>query len=234
MIKRRTPIQKTPQDREGQSLVELALFLPVLLIIVTGLTEFGFMMNQYMNLLDGPRESARLAADYPDPFLPANVDSFYLNVAQESITTISPIVMDARTDDIVISIFKMTGKTVTERYTSGLTSGFGTSGQWSLQKYCQTHPSGTSGTKYSVGAGGIDCSSATIPSFHASKFPDNASIEALLASMPEAPPNGGVVLVELFYDYDMLLKLPWITFFVSNPVELNTYTAMPMPAAEPH
>src|SRR6266567_3057816 len=49
--------------RTGQSLVELALAMPLLLILLTGLLEFGFALNQYLNALDAAREGARYAAD---------------------------------------------------------------------------------------------------------------------------------------------------------------------------
>ena len=49
---------------------------------------------------------------------------------------------------------------------------------------------------------------------------------------PNAP-NTAVVLVEVFYNYNQLLKLPWITAFVPDPQRLHSYTIIPVPAAEP-
>jgi Flp pilus assembly protein TadG len=43
----------------AQSLVETALLLPVLLLILSGLIEFGFLLNRYLILLDAVRNVAR-------------------------------------------------------------------------------------------------------------------------------------------------------------------------------
>ena len=47
----------------GQSLVEFTVLLPVLLIMISGLIEFGFMLNYYLDLIDAAREAARWASD---------------------------------------------------------------------------------------------------------------------------------------------------------------------------
>ena len=47
---------------KGQSLVELALTLPVLLIMLLGLVEVGFALRAYLVLTNVSRETARLAS----------------------------------------------------------------------------------------------------------------------------------------------------------------------------
>ncbi|GAB4423226.1 MAG: hypothetical protein Kow00106_20290 [Anaerolineae bacterium] len=46
----------------GQSLVELTLTLPILLIMLMGLTEIGWYANNYLTLLDVVREAGRFGA----------------------------------------------------------------------------------------------------------------------------------------------------------------------------
>ena len=46
----------------GQSLMEISLLLPVLLIVVFGIVDFGLGMRSYISLTNGVRESARFAA----------------------------------------------------------------------------------------------------------------------------------------------------------------------------
>ena len=46
----------------GQSLAELAMFMPVLLILVFGIIDFGLGMRSYVSLSNGVREGARYAA----------------------------------------------------------------------------------------------------------------------------------------------------------------------------
>lgn len=50
-----------PTGRKGQSLVEIALTMPVLLMLLLGLIEVGFMAGTYLTMLDGVREAARQA-----------------------------------------------------------------------------------------------------------------------------------------------------------------------------
>ncbi len=47
----------------GQSLVEITLLLPVLLIVVSGLLEFGFILNEYLTVMDAARNAARFSSD---------------------------------------------------------------------------------------------------------------------------------------------------------------------------
>ncbi len=50
----------------GQSFVEFAILLPLLLMMLSGLIEFGFMLNTYLDLINSAREVARyLANDDP-------------------------------------------------------------------------------------------------------------------------------------------------------------------------
>jgi hypothetical protein len=39
--------------------------------------------------------------------------------------------------------------------------------------------------------------------------------------------ESGLVLVEIYYEYEMLLQLPWITAFVPDPVVLYAYSFFP-------
>ncbi|MDP2871772.1 MAG: pilus assembly protein [Bacillota bacterium] len=48
------------KDRRGQAVVELALIIPVLLLLVLGVVEFGRLFNAYMTVQHAAREGARL------------------------------------------------------------------------------------------------------------------------------------------------------------------------------
>ena len=52
----RTP---APAPRRGQSLVEMALVLPFLLVLLSSMAEFGFAFNRYVNVVEAVREGAR-------------------------------------------------------------------------------------------------------------------------------------------------------------------------------
>ena len=51
-----------PKNTKGQSLVETALVLPVLLLIMTGIIDFGLLFNNYLVVSNASREGARSAA----------------------------------------------------------------------------------------------------------------------------------------------------------------------------
>jgi len=46
----------------GQALVELALALPILVVLLLGILEFGMLLNAYLTVEHGAREGARLGA----------------------------------------------------------------------------------------------------------------------------------------------------------------------------
>jgi hypothetical protein len=58
----------------------------------------------------------------------------------------------------------------------------------------------------------------------------NAQVNAHLNG---GAPSTGLISVEIFYDYDQKLKLPWITAFLSDPITLHNYAIMPLVSAEP-
>lgn len=188
----------------GQSLVEFTILLPILIMMLSGLIEFGFMLNYYLDLIDAAREAARFASN-DDPIRAA--DGTYLDpnpwfytrtqlVVQQSLDLGSgaQIALDPATDDIVISAFSLMDGAVEERFPVG----------W--------------------GENGLDLNGNHVSSF------SNADITARLE--PLAPATG-MVLVEIYYDYHMVLGLPWITMFVPDTFTLHAYSVMPNVNVEP-
>jgi Flp pilus assembly protein TadG len=47
---------------EGQTMVEFAIVLPVLVLLLFGVVQFGIVFNNYITLTDGVRAGARKAA----------------------------------------------------------------------------------------------------------------------------------------------------------------------------
>lgn len=244
----------------GQSLVEISLALPVLLIMLTGLLEFGFALNYYLNALDGARDGARFASD-SDPLErittvpPPGVDvctgglDFYLQAACVTRETMRPVTLRSEVDDVVISVFRILDGQVIGRWPNCSPDSpsdcpndpplfVETRGEWHLYgrgDQCSNEIDDDDD-------GAIDdCDSAPLgdpesrcyadqdDSCHPSIF-TTAEIEARLD--PDAP-NTAVMLVEVFYAYSQLLKVPWITAFVPDPIRMHTYTIIPVPAAEP-
>jgi Flp pilus assembly protein TadG len=199
----------------GQSIVEFAVLLPILLMMLSGLIEFGFMLNYYLDIIDAARESARFAAN-GDPLYDENgnfIDpncQYYLNaqqIAQQSINLGSggQITLNPATDDVIISVYSaLDNGTVDERW-----------------------PQNTAGCS---GLLHVRSGEVSLNDTRTSGLDTMTDIEGKLSS---SAPNTGLVSVEIYYDYHMILGLPWITAFVPDPVTLWAYSIMPNVYAEP-
>ena len=183
--------------RPGQSLVEFTLLLPILLMMLSGLIEFGFMLNSYLDVIDASREAARFAAN-DDPTIgdPAAMTPSFWNRAWQSARGSLATASDGRinwnsTDpfdctgvngDIVVSAFPLLGNTVDP------------------------------GGRYPLGYGDAGAANCAIfgTSTYTSKLTTLQVNDILSGS---AIPNSGFVLVEIYYEYEWLLGLPWITPF---------------------
>ena len=55
-------IKKLQKKRKGQSLVETALILPVILLLLTAIIDFGLLFNHYLIVSNASREGARGAS----------------------------------------------------------------------------------------------------------------------------------------------------------------------------
>lgn len=178
--------------------MEFTIMLPVLLIMLSGLVEFGFLLNHYLDVIDAARETARFGSNI-DPLTPSSDDLlacgstayFYRILRCLAEDNLDPqITLDPARDDIVISAFSASGSSVTR------------------------FP-GPSGWSY-YGNEGSELSDAEVA-----------------ARLDPSAPATGFIMVEIFYNYDMILKLPWITAFVPDPVRLHAYSIMPNSAVEP-
>jgi hypothetical protein len=211
----------------GQSFIELMLVTVILVFMLAGVVEFGYLLNSYLKILDGTREGARFSS-VSDPYAYAldengkrtewivgSNEVFYIRTIQEMIRVISPIVLNGnRGDDIVISIFSVTGNpppVIVDRWPQGYITG------WSLCSH------------YSLFEGIINFSDWNGCSAQSTNFADN---EILALMDPYAPPSG-VLLVELFYHYPQILKLPVFSDAIPDPIPVYTYSVMPIAKAEP-
>lgn len=210
------------KKRKGQALIELAILFPVLLILLSGLIEFGFFLNQYLSIMDAARNAARFASDSiyymsdNDHDCSTTLD-FYRQTAclvNSELRQERPFVemndngtpdsflddyLDPnRGDEIIVSAFSVSNQLVTAR-----------------------HPD-SDGWSYTVDMG--------MGSGEPSRF-SISDVENLLQETDA--PRTGYVLVEIIYHYDQLLKLPWITAFIPDPTPLYAYAFMPLASAEP-
>jgi Flp pilus assembly protein TadG len=54
---------KVDSSERGAALLELALVLPLLLVVIAGIVDFGFALQRFEVIANGAREGARLAAE---------------------------------------------------------------------------------------------------------------------------------------------------------------------------
>ncbi len=201
------------KSAKGQGLVETALLLPVLLIVLSGLLEFGFLLNEYMTLQDAVRNAARYASDSDYRYRDSQVNcettiDFYRQTAclvNRELSREAPYVglnLANGRDDVVISVFSVEG------------------------------PSGVIAARFPEDVGEAGWSMAEDFTGTRNQFSTFSTAE-MQAKLRGFAPNTGYVLVELFYSYDQKLKLPWITAFVPDPILLRPYAVMPNSSAEP-
>jgi hypothetical protein len=212
-------MKRFPENRKrhfrGQSIVEFSLLLPLLLMLLSSLIEFGFMINEYLDLIDTTRETARYLADL-DPFNANHAyrEIYYTEGAEEMDNVLQRagwINLDTSVDDLVISIFSITSNTNISRYPlewtddRGQCSGVFNGGPMGWRLYCNK----------------------------TSKFNKTEVLNRFSSGTSGTPPDNGIVLVELFYSYHMRLGLPWVTGIVGDTIEIHAYSFAPNPFAEP-
>ena len=54
--------KRTIKNKKGQALVETALILPIIILILMGIIDFGLLFNNYLVVSNASREGARNAA----------------------------------------------------------------------------------------------------------------------------------------------------------------------------
>jgi hypothetical protein len=201
----------------GQSFIELAIMIPLLLFMLTGLVEIAFVMFTYMTVTDLTREAARFASirDYRELVLdstPAaactdnSLHYFYDTACFFTDPKLNSSI-DFRAnkfDDVVITVFTIANNHVTNRHPS--------SGYWSL--YSDNWKK--------------DCQGNVVTN---TPFFSNARIESDF--LPNAPTDRGLVVVEAYVCQKLILNLPLVTQFLTDPYRIHVYTVMPAPEGLP-
>jgi len=224
-------------SHSGQGLIETALLVPVLFVVLSGLLEFGFMLNEYLAVQDAVRNASRYSADGQYNVRDNNhtcfgADStrdFYrqtaclvnmelsldrplitMNEGASTETHNDDYLDPTREDDIIISAFGMrSGQGVTERFPSE----DGELG-WS---YAEDFPG------YGIRNAQSQFSSADITSRWVQVDADGGV----------TTPSTGLLIVEVFYHYDQKLKLPWMLAVIDDPFMVHFFAIMPLVSAEP-
>jgi hypothetical protein len=229
----------------GQSLVEIALMAPLLMLLVTGIVEMGFIFSNFLAASDAARNSARFSSnsDYtnrdsiPTCLGAGATTDFYRQTAcltVEELKEESPTItlcLDDTTytdnhcprswdlkDDIIVSVFSVDRE-------GRLPAAY------EVKRFPNESPDdvGEMGWSYGVDLAGGDQSDPR-SGMHISHH-STADVRALMEDAVAL--NTGFVLVEVNYNCYQLLALPWFTVFVPDPVTMNLYSIWPQTSAEP-
>ena len=212
--------QKPVRKPWGQSLVEVAIAFPILIMLFGGVVEFGFILNEYLSLMDATRESARYWSN-DDPIcneisttcpvadgVTPDDDGFYYETAYDVQKLLDPsivdsgyrgrrIILDPAKDDVIVSVYSAEGTDVNILRPAGPYHLFPSPG----------HASG--------------------------HYPSIFTETSILNTRVGTAPNAGILVVELHYNYHHTLNLPWMTAFLPNPLHLQAYSVMPIRSGEP-
>lgn len=208
----------------GQSFVELALVLPILLFLLVGFVEIGALVYNYLSLLDVAREAARFASEHnplvleaPSSGLPESACEddklhFYYDTSCVIIGAgFNPdIALNPATDDVAISVFTVDDNTVSNRWPDD------EDGVWSL--YSENWTKNCDGSLHN-----------TTP------FMTNEELinTILTSGSGSGRTDKGIALVKVYFCHKQLLNLPITSQLVPNPVRLHAYAVMPAPEAAP-
>ena len=222
-IKPNPPRKRNGRKSRGQSLVEVAIAFPVFIMLLSGVIEFGFILNYYLSLLDATRDAARVYSG-GDPFLADGVtdndSQFYYQAAVLVRRTLDPsynpltntfdaayrgrrIVLDPKTDDVIVTVY-----------------GAGASGVVLWRD---------AGPYYLPFPPYVDADRTNTPKHYPSIF----TTTNITSSRVTGAPDAGILVVEVHYNYHHILGLPWMAAILPNPLHLQAYTIMPIRAGEP-
>lgn len=81
MVRMRTLVARLRDNDEGAELIEMAIVLPLLLFLIMGMVDFGFLFQRYVVLTNAAVEGARVASlpGYSDTDVTDRVRSYATN-----------------------------------------------------------------------------------------------------------------------------------------------------------
>jgi hypothetical protein len=215
-------------QNHGQGFVELMLVIPILVLMLAAVVEYGMLLNNYLKVLDATREGARLASQMIafNPVTQLPDQRFFVITASKSLSTMTTFDLNGNMgDDLIISVFSVTGETINLRFPD--------SNGWSL---CFNYSSImadpiTRGDIHSYLT--TDQYNAFVSNWNACARKNSKVTNAdIVSHLVSTTINSGIVLVEAYYNYSQMLKLPVIEQ-LGDPIPVFTYSLMPMGSAMP-
>jgi hypothetical protein len=249
--------QAGPQRANGQSLVEMAIIAPLLILLFIGVLEVGYAIRSYVVLVNADREATRFAArglylDYSQTDRDAVGYSSVLSHTLDSLAQQLPfdVTSDNKNGTLIVSHYVVdTGKPCRNPpCCKGNGQGNGQGNNQGNNQACDcSSPSqreedypdddlilypGKEGYEYFTKFYGIPRESRiNFEELTAQLKEENDALNcALNLRDPTAPwsVNSGIV-VETFYTQHQLLGVPIISNYFTDPYELYAHTVMRLP-----
>jgi hypothetical protein len=231
MIKRL--LSRTRRNKRGQSFIELMFVTLILALMLAGVVEFGFLLNNYLHAVDGAREAAR----YTNSYAAFNTDGttineFYYITAVQAAITMDPVLLDPTLgDDIIISVIRVDGTSI-RRFPLEDSDGWSLCGHYAAFVAYFPEQDPPKPVPYQLSADGWN---------HCPAHDSHISDADISARVGPTAMLSGMLLVEILYNYPQTLKMPLFSngdFFgakfsiIPDPIPLYAYTIMPISSAE--
>jgi hypothetical protein len=213
--------QSGKTSNRGQALVEMALILPILLLLFAGLIELGFSFYDYLTVVNAAREGARFAAKMPDYTVEEIVE--VTNKATQPVLTDFTL-----KDEWGEDVLDAEGRLITnpERASvivSRLSAPVPEDGYSYTYNILEGYPS-------AVGKAALAPADQVIP-IHSSRVTEGRvdsiaqEVEAALqgATFEE---DAQFVIVEVVYDHPQVIRLFKIGEIIPDPIPLSSLTLM--------
>lgn len=250
-------------SRRGQSFVELVIMMPVLILLIAGMTEVVFVFNDFLQMLDGVRNGSRFISDanpYPtDTASPGAYDSlkdcattlnFFRQAACVTISGLKPITLVQGTASRSRDVPTGQCQSPTPPQDDIVISIFGThvwdpDGDGTNQVDTVRYYDNSVDTSVSPNVGSLVVDDTTNPIgadsgwsymddwYGSGGMCSHFTFNQVTSLLLSTAPSTGVVLVEVFYNHPQLFDLPIFGDLIPNPIPLWSYAFFPLVSAEP-
>jgi len=248
---------KLPSDR-GQSLVEITLFIPILILILVGFVEIGTFVNDYITITDTTRSAARYVS-VQDPtetrcqrfgpisnpeeihFSSTACESEYPAAAATVKSWGADRVYQVCQESETVNFFYVTGCTVVRNLGSDMNAVLSTTEEIDIVvttvPITAGVPLANRTVTWSLYGNRISRFLKTSPPASSSDFADSFMTE--LQRFGTAPPTG-VVIVEVYAAHAQVTKLfssvsrlTGGSAFLADPIPIYAYSIFPLVALDP-
>ena len=234
-------------SRRGQSLLELALFLPVLLLLIAGMVEIGVYANTFMLFLDASREGARFGANL-DPEL--TVDQYFDNRGGNPFPDVTAMtaeqILEVCRNGETVNFYYEVACLVLQNIPAGQLDPTPKAGGWPGDDVVISVVRVKTGGQVDERWPTVGQRDSQDPAYHfvgADKDDlcwslygirgselTQAEIEAQLVA---GAPKTGYVIVEVYHAHDHFTGFFTVGDFIPDPVPSRAYSVFPVAAAEP-